>query len=302
MKIYYIGAFKRLWDEECIAQSFEDCGCEVIRQEQRGYTNAQFIKEIKKHNPDIVLFAKLLIIGDGWELLKSIKELGIPTVSWTFDLYCNYHREVTIPNLPFFYADYVFTTDGGNQKKFEKYGINHTCVRQGIYEPHAFIGNPKPEYRFDVAFVGTSNPNYPFRTELTNFLSDNYDFKWVGKEDPNTFRGTDLNDFYATVKIVVGDSVPSPEYWSNRLYETLGRGGFIIFPEIEGIKKEYPMLPTYKGLDDLKEKIDYWLEHDIERTKLQIEMFDFTRINYTYKIRCQTILKILEQKLGGIKG
>ena len=76
MKIYYIGAFERLWDEECIAQSFEDCGCEVIRQEQRGYTNAQFIEEIKKHNPDIVLFAKLLIIGDGWELLKSIKELN----------------------------------------------------------------------------------------------------------------------------------------------------------------------------------------------------------------------------------
>lgn len=55
------------------------------------------------------------------------------------------------------------------------------------------------------------------------------------------------------------------------------------------------MLPTYKNLDDLKEKIDYWLSHDIERTKLQLEMFDFTRNNYTYKIRCQQIMKIIKK-------
>lgn len=302
MKIYYIGAFQRLWDEECIAQSFESLGCEVIRREQSKCYVEYLLKDIKREKPDFVLFAKLLIKGDGFRLLKGLKELGIPTVSWTFDLYCNYHREKTITQLPFFYADYVFTTDGGNQDKFKKYGVNHQCIRQGIFEPQAILGHAKPEYRFDVAFVGTENKHHQFRTELTTFLEKNYDFKWVGREDPNLFRGLDLNDFYATVKIVIGDSVPSKQYWSNRLYETLGRGGFIIFPEIEGITEEYPMLPTYKNLDDLKDKINYWLAHDIERTKLQLKMFDFTRNNYTYKIRCQQIIKNIQQQNTGITG
>lgn len=300
MKIYYIASFTRLWDEECIAQSFENIGCEVIRREQKKYTNNQFIQDIRKNKPDIVLFAKLLIKEDGFELLKEIKKLGIPTVSWTFDLYVGYYREKTIAKLPFFHADYVFTTDGGHDKWFKDNNINHYCIRQGIYSKQANLGQVKPEYRFDVAFVGTENKYYPFRQELCAWLKDNYDFKWVGKEDPNLFRGTDLNDFYASVKIIIGDSVPSDYYWSNRPYETMGRGGFIIFPEIKGLKDEFPHIVTYKhgDLGDLKEKIDYYLKNDIERSYLQVKNYEYVKNNYSYEQRCQMILDTIG---GGTK-
>lgn len=304
MKIFYIASFERLWDEECIAQAFENIGCEVIRREERKYTNAQLLRDIRETKPDYVFFAKLLIRENGFDLLREIKKLGIPSVSWTFDLYIGYCRENQIPQLPFFHADYVFTTDGGHDKEFKEKGINHFCVRQGIYSPQATLGLTKPEYRFDVIFVGTRNINYPFRQELCEFLKKNYDFKWVGVDDPNTFRGYDLNGLYTTTKIVVGDSVPSPNYWSNRPYETMGRGGFTIFPEIKGLKNEFPDIVTYKQCDlqDLKKKIDYYLEHDIERSSIQIKLFDFIRDNYTYEQRCQKILQILEQNRGGIIG
>jgi spore maturation protein CgeB len=84
----------------------------------------------------------------------------------------------------------------------------------------------------------------------------------------------------------------------------MGRGGFTIFPEIKGLKNEFPDIVTYKQCDlqDLKKKIDYYLEHDIERSSIQIKLFDFIRDNYTYEQRCQKILQILEQNRGGIIG
>jgi glycosyltransferase involved in cell wall biosynthesis len=300
MKIYYIASFTKIWDEECIAQALENLGHEVIRREQK-HPNSFFLKEIEKHKPDFVFFAKLLIPENGFELLRKIKEMGVKTVSWTFDLYIGYAREYQLRTQAFWRADYVFTTDGGHQKEFGELGINHYVLRQGIYEPHAVIGKKRGEFMKDIVFVGTENRHYPKRQQLMERLSREFDFLWVGRYCPDTVRGLKLNDVYASAKIVIGDSVPSPNYWSNRIYETLGRGGFLLFPETRGLEKEYEIgkhLVTFKNYDDLKRKIKYYLENDLERTKIQLAGFDFTRTNYTYEKRCQKIIEIVG---GGTK-
>jgi len=103
--------------------------------------------------------------------------------------------------------------------------------------------------------------------------------------------------------VVVGDSVYSPRYWSNRLYETIGRGGFLIFPKIPGIDGEFTpykhFVPyDYFDFDGLKEKIDYYISHDKEREEIKMAGFEHCKNKHTYRHRCEYLIKRVKERLG----
>jgi spore maturation protein CgeB len=89
-----------------------------------------------------------------------------------------------------------------------------------------------------------------------------------------------------------------PDYWSDRIYETLGRGGFLIHPYIPGIEKEFVdkkhvVFYEYGNFQQLKELIDYYLINDEEREAIRKAGHELVKNNYTYSNRWQTILKEL---------
>jgi len=92
----------------------------------------------------------------------------------------------------------------------------------------------------------------------------------------------------------------APRYSSDRLYETVGRGGFIIYPETEGVTEEIPGLVTYKPQDmrDLVSKINFWLadENQAERIRRRNEAHEWVKKNATYTNRMQTLLAEMEIK------
>jgi spore maturation protein CgeB len=290
MKIIYIGKFKKLWDEEYIARSFEALGHTVGRLDELTRP-VHMIRDIKAFKPDIVIFAKFMQPYAEW-VINECKAMGIKTVCWVFDLYFGYSRQHQLKT-PAFTADHVFTTDGGNHD-WKKYGINHQCVRQGIYEPECVI--EKGEKIYDVIFVGSFNPHHEARNAMMKELEKDFDFKWFGKDNTDEIRGMKLNRLFAQAKIVVGDSVYSPFYWSNRVVETLGRGGFLIHADVEGIKEEYPDLVTYErgNYEDLKRKIEYYLTHDKERNAIIKKNFNHVRKNYTCHQKCQQLLSSIK--------
>lgn len=293
MKIALIGRFSNLYDEEYIAQSFESLGHDVLRLPDN-YGLRPIFARIEQFKPSLVMFTKLDINEDGILFIKLLREKGIKTVCWLFDLYWGYPREHRIHSQPCFRADYVFTTDGGNAEKWEKLHINHQVVRQGIFKNQCFIdplSNPH-----GVVFVGSENAVYPQRQKQINFIKKSYeDFRWYGRKNTNELRNEYLNSLYATAKIVVGDSVYSPYYWSNRVVETLGRGGFLIHQDVPGLRDEYPYLVTYsKGeFRELREKIEYYLTHEVERQGIIKKNFEWVKKNYTMDKKCAELLKKL---------
>ena len=295
MKIGLIGKFQRLHDEEYIARSFEMLGHKVVRiQSDESFMLDSIFNQIMDERPDIVIYGKLNLQGDTKKFIKQLKFYDIKAVCWIFDLYIGYPREFRLNAPQFKDADILVSTDGGHNKEFLEKGINHKCVRQGIYKPECFVVD-KPKIR-DVAFVGSPNALYDYRQNMLDFVKANYSsFKWFGQKDTNEIRGTRLNDLYGETKVIVGDSVYSPYYWSNRVVETLGRGGFLIHPNVEGIKQEYPHLVTYeyKNFDDLKTKIDYYLAHDDEREELRKKNFEWVRDNYTMDKKCAQLISLL---------
>ena len=123
-----------------------------------------------------------------------------------------------------------------------------------------------------------------------------------GDGDTGTIRGAELNQMYANAKIAIGDSLclnfDYPYYWSDRIYETTGRGGFIIHPEIKGLDEQFEYgkeIATFKfgDFEDLKNKIDYYLEHKDEREAIRKAGHERTKNNHTYKHRWAEIIEEL---------
>lgn len=292
MRISYIGKFGRIYDEEYIARSFESLGHEVQRLSEN-YLTHQFMGLIDEFKPDVVLFAKLFI-SEPAKLLAWLKEKDIKTASWNFDLYWDYPREERIYTTYGFKADKVFTTDGGHEERWKKIGIDHQCVRQGIYKEECYLESL--QHPDGIVFIGSPNGLFPERQEMMGELNRTYhNFTWYGINSTHEIRSTELNKLYAKTKIVVGDSVYSPYYWSNRVVETLGRGGFLIHQEVPGLKEEYPYLVTYErgNLEDLKEKINYYMVHEGERQMLIRQNFEWVKEHYTMDKKCAELISKL---------
>lgn len=288
MKIALIGKFAHLHDEEYIARSFEQLGHEVLRVNDRNLPEV-LRKNILNFGPDLIMMTKFSVpLSD--HFFEFTQSQGFRTVSWNFDLYHGYPRTMGIDKTPGFKADVVCTTDGGHDEEWKKLGIIHHCIRQGIYKDECFLEEGTPS---GVIFVGSYNPLNTERNEQIRFVYKHYpEFMWYGKDNTNHIRGTKLNTLYGNTKVVIGDSVYSPHYWSNRVVETLGRGGFLIHQEVEGLKEEYPDLVTYKrgDFDDLKEKIDYYLEHENERREIIEKNFNLVKRKYTMDLKCNELL------------
>lgn len=231
------------------------------------------------------------------EALDRIRQIGIPSFSYHLDVYWGLNkldqRENNIGKHPSWHVDYFFSTDGDHEKEYESRGINHYWLPPAVVEYGCYKGEFRPALESEIGFVGstTYHPEYPFRRELIEGLQNHYGDRF---RVYSGVREKMLNDVYASTKVVVGDHcfAGMPYYWSDRLPETCGRGGFILYPETEGLT-----IPTatYKPQDlkDLIEKIDYYLGHEEERKEIQNTAFEWVKTHDTYTQRMQEILNTI---------
>ncbi len=300
-KILYLGDFRQSFStERYIAHALRELGIEVFLKQEGNFmvgNSEGLVNELKQWECDLVLFSKGKPIGDAHAFMKDLKKAGIPTACWLFDLYFDLPLDRTARFKPLdvpFNSDVVYVTDGGHHEKFRQYGINSKTLRQGIHEPEAILY--VRDFKRDIVFVGADT--FQTRAPMLGGLKLRYGERYerYGNNPQNQIRGLELNELYASTKIVVGDSQESPHYWSNRVYETLGRGGFLLHPKVEGIEEEFVdgehlVLYDRNDLDGLYKKIDYYLKHHKEREKIREAGFNLVKSKYTYKDRCIELLK-----------
>ena len=308
MKCVYIGDFRQAYSSEnYVTYGLQRLGVEVIQwQENKEATLHALFLWVMSQKPDFVLFCKARVWSSGDLLIKELRKARIPTITWLFDLYFDLPREMgtnrTVHDAPF-HTDLVLTSDGGHDAQWKKLGINHVTLRQGIHEPEALIGKVIANHP-PIVFVGSAS--YHVRNSMISSLRERYGilFRHYGEGGTGPgIRGLNLNNVFASAKIVIGDSVPSNNYWSNRIYETLGRGGFLLHPKVGGLEKEFQyykhFIPfNYNKIEELFEIIDYYLVHDKKRKAIQKAGFEFVRDNYTYTIRCKTLIQEAQKNIG----
>lgn len=313
MRILNINNFASIYpDAESISVSLEQLGHTVTRMPEHETTLAEAKAELA-NGYDLLLFEEGRLKGDyipgrddtpdyiGGRFAELM--VGVPTVAWLTNIFFGImRREVQLKTNPIFKADIVFSTDGGHDKEFKELGINHVCLRQGIFQDEAVIESGDFNTTAEVGFIGSLYAwMWPYRKELITFLQSTYGKQFGHFGHNSSIRHLELNKLVSRLKIVVGDSVYSPNYWSNRVYEIIGRGGFLIMPRIPGLEHEFIPYQHYIPYDwgdwaGLKKKIDYFLVHDSEREAIRKAGFEHCKANHTYKHRCEKMLEVLKER------
>jgi len=246
------------------------------------------------------------------DVLGILKDKGITTMTWHHDLFFGLGRQDLIYEAPVYkYIQHFFSTD----KLMADWINEHTHVRghylpSAVYDKEAKMLRKKSEGK-DVVFVGNKgyHPEWPYRPQLIDWLGETYGdrFGWYsGEEDSlGLKRGLDMNQLFADSKIVVGDTLclnfDYPYYWSDRLWETLGRGGFLIMPYVEGMEKyvrDSVHLRFYEfgNFKQLKYLIHYYLNHPDEREEIRRQGHEHIKQNHTYVHRWRKIFETVFDK------
>jgi hypothetical protein len=315
----YVGNFRPSWSTETyVAKSFELIGEQLVRLQEDEVDSEQVIQAASRFNAEWVLWTRTWGVKDGLEgghkMIDALRRKGISTATLSLDLYWGLNREPMLHEEAMWRTDIVFTADGGRQADFERAGINHVWLPPAVFAPDCFRGKAREEFKADVIFVGSCQAyhrEWPFRRDLVRTLKEEYGGRFQHWGDARYIRGWDLNDLYASVKVVVGDSLARPRYWSDRVPETIGRGGFLVTPLIEGMTEqgfvenaawpEHPTVVYYRAGDpgECINKLGRVLQDDFPRQAISERGMELVKSKHTYSHRCRTILDAVARQRAG---
>ena len=316
--ILYVGNFRH---DHCTevhyARSFEELGWTVHRiQEHAAAADLGLIVGgADRTEADLVLYTRTppglpSRANDVW---RELERAGHRTASVHLDLFWGLNREIDWAD-PLFHTGTVFTADGDHDEQWPLVDVHHRYLRAGVLRAEGIRGreNPRLRHGYDVAFVGSGtntigrgyHREWPHRARLLDHLEHRYTTRYLraGGSSGRAVRGPELNALYRTVPIIVGDSLSqnlgASRFWSDRVYETWGRGGFLLHPRIEALWDELGLNGAMTGypfgdFDALDEAVAYWLAHPAAREGVRARIQQHVRAHCTYTHRAAEMLYTL---------
>jgi hypothetical protein len=308
-KVVFVGNFQVAYSTEShMAWVWENVlGWEVVRL-QENQTRTETVVDACK-NAQVFQWTST----HGWnfggrysqdQMVEMIRKLRVPSFSYHLDLYWNLNildrRQDRIGVHPSWKLDYFFSTDGGDHPWRER-GVNHVWMPPGVVDYGVYRGDFQQGLASDVGFAGSIgyHPEFPYRNQLITNVKSRYGNRFRAYTG---MREKALNNTYASVKCLVGDHCFSTnaklKYWSDRLPETTGRAGWIVYPRVAGLEGFTANgLDTYEpgNFQDLYAHIDLWLDssHDAEKEQRRTSLMEYVRHNHTYSVRLRQILETM---------
>lgn len=281
MLIGFASCFSNWHTETEIADYLEKAGHEVRRYHYGSIDYEKFLRQ----RFDLVITSLPQLFPPGfWERVEC------PKIAWYFDWIQNFaarESQYTKALQPF---DLTISTDGWIDM-YERYGLERRWL------PHACdtrTYHPVQSRRLaDVGFIG--HVYMPFRKALLDSLHK-YDFRHFGNREE--CWGPKYSEVCNGVKVMVGDNVRNdiPGYWSDRLYLSLGCGAFLMYPRVPGIEEFFvdgEHLVLWDNIDDLHDKIDYYLARPDERERIARAGAEEVAKNHNWQVRIDEFFQIL---------
>lgn len=313
-RIVYVGNFRHSWCTEVhVARDARTLGHEVVEVQEpsepsmlRGFSS--FLEQTAS-GADLLLYQRTWgLPRETTELWRRIEQYGCKTASYHLDLYVGLQREDTIRDDPFWTTGTVFSADGDKhtQDRLLELGVlDHHWLPAAIVSDEANI-MASGQTPVRVAFVGsacsTYHPEWPWRCELMGGLAQRYGRQFKRYPvDNRRLHGLALSQLYASVPVIVGDSLALPGhryYWSDRFYETVGRGGYLIGPNVPGIEEhfvsgEHLDLYDLGDLDHVFELVDQALADPDGTRAIARAGCNHVRHHHTYAHRVAEMLDVL---------
>lgn len=311
--VYYIGNFSVDHSTEThVAMALRDVGARVTPVQENTIRDwAAVADSAIADGADMVLWTKTWNVAPVGprSMIHKLRDRGIPTAGFHLDRWWGLNREPQITDSAFFECDIVFTADGGHPRRWRDAGVNHVWMPPAVAR-HETERHIEPDGRFgvgvnyDVAFVGswqTYHDEWPWRRQMVEHLLA--EFRGRFRPVCCDARGQDLANIYGSGAVIVGDSCMVGDdgwYWSDRIPETLGRGGFLIHPDTPGLDTEFKPgehLVTVRREDHrhLDATIREWLDRGPDaRRQIGEAGRQHVRDNHLYEHRMRDLLLYVE--------
>lgn len=303
--VLYYGDFQHFgYCENWIAEALDRGGHHCLRIQRRtNFSEAQLEKIATEFKATHLLLSKAPEIRVN--NLRSLRShTGMKIVLWSFDLMKDPGNWEWFGPLAE-ESDICFMTDGTDADGFYKQaGINrvelHQAAVRGLHELPLVGSNVKfgaSTYGVDVAFVGSAYTDRRHRLfdELARYPSFR---KWG---DPgHVIWGEKFASCVYLSRIVIGDNFVNdvPGYWSDRVYLTLGCGGFFLTAYVPGLEKEFENhkhLVWWNSFDELHDLIKYYLPREAERRAIALNGYRLVHREHMYENRIQRMTEELQR-------
>lgn len=298
MKVLYIanhGQENSNDDEGSIAHSLKELGHEVrLVHEREGYVASGM-------KADFMLFHK-------WPKVETMSEIRMPRFLWYFDLvdskdttlYLRDKTRMDYINSVRAYLSGAFCSDGDwverctlNQSP-EKFAV----LRQGVDTRIKTIEPKANSDSYTILFTGTQRGGST-RESFVKDMTDTYGRQFI--HVPRACHQLSLQYAVQQAGIVVAPDGPvTDKYWSNRVYLTLGFGGFLLHPRCKELEKEYKdnnHLVFYDHRADLHRKIQHYLKNPTERHAIAKAGMKHTLKHYSYLERCKRFIELVKERM-----
>ncbi len=319
-KVFLIGADKAklpTFEYQCI-QAFKKLGFKVDYFNYRMFQfhrfeitnkllNKLLYRIALKSNPDLIFTIKGESIEKG--IIKKLSSLGIKTANWTLDEpFGIYSRFTKIRNIPEY--DYFFIFDPYYIRPLKQIGAQKVYYIPCAADPEVhkeIIPVKKRKYVCDVGFLGSFQPKRgKVLKNLTNYDLKIWGYNWhkakneklKKKIENKIYTGFEMDKYFNLSKININIHHPhSIESVNLRTFEIPATNSFQLcdyFKEIPHLFKLNKEIVCYKNIKELKEKIDYYLEHEEERLKIAKAGQKRVLKEHTIYHRLKGILKIIK--------
>ena len=165
-----------------------------------------------------------------------------------------------------------------------------------------YIPNPVAEFKTDILFIGAVEEGgiRNKRQSIIDKIKTQFDITFYPNDDitrPICFSR--LHEIIPSAKIVIGESWRNDVdlCTSNIIFLTLGNGGFYLceyFRNLGQIFKIGKHLDVFYGVNDVCEKISYYLNNPQQREKIRQSGFEYAQERHTYIDRVKNIINIIE--------
>lgn len=277
-RILFIAVFNPQSTNVSQADGFRKNGCEVIEFNYRVIASKignderdkKLVDLCKEKKPDAVVFSKCNEIKS-WVVSECNKYSK--TILWYMDpLNQNFNqsliKKIMLCNLMFCALQEPYKKAmeiGGNKIHFLQEGFDHTA--------NFPVDVP---YEYDYSFIG--NPR-GWRMKYVQALNIPIIQNAYGKEHSKAVSETKIN-----LNFTDGGT-------SDRTYKVLASKGFLLTEPWKNMEDDFENgedLDIFNNIDELREKINYYLKHEDERLKIAEQGYQtvqkFDRINWAKKI------------------